>query len=172
MVRLQTQRTSERAGLGDVSIASAAVSFFFLGRRTSSVFAAVIDGGGSGDHHMIFDVVALLHRSFRTWPRRDAKRRRAPRRTCWKRRCCRTKPSARSRGMRIPASRCRRRGPSGSTSERERGDFFFFPFRRAVNPDATVHPNLIAVALVKRYCEKCRCRIDPTSISPLLISLC
>jgi len=62
---------------------------FFFRRRHQ--FSTAIGGGGSGDgddgdgdgdDHMIFDVVALLASSFRTWPRRNAKRRRTHHRIC------------------------------------------------------------------------------------------
>lgn len=63
--------------------------------------------------------------SFRTWPRRSAKRKRVLlfRRTCWRHRSCPTRPSARSRDRRALAFPCRLHGPSGSTSKREDNNF-------------------------------------------------
>lgn len=49
--------------------------------------------------------------------------------------------------MRTPAFRCRLRGPSGLTSERERGDFLPFPFPTSDASDAIVHHESLVLFL-------------------------
>lgn len=99
--------------------------FFFRQHRQHQWFSTAINGGdGGGDDHMIFDVVALLASSFRTWPRRSAKRRRIHHRTCWRQRCCPMKPSRRSKNARDLAFRCRHHGLSGWTSKRKNSNKF------------------------------------------------